>query len=226
MTLIKYEHIPIEESNEPLVNLAGYGFELEPVYYKAGLSGTPEMYLRKSVAERLATACAELSPLNLKIWDGWRPREVQHKIYLNYWKEMETEHPGWSEEQLHAIVGTFVTIASDPNRIPIHSTGGSVDLTLVDESGAELDMGTGFDHFGPEASALFYEQDGKDETARKNRRILREALTNAGFRFDDDEWWHFDYGNQIWAAAFDKPIAIYDEVNEEFLRRYITDVSS
>jgi D-alanyl-D-alanine dipeptidase len=220
MPLLKYEHIPINESNEPLVNLAHYGFKLDPAYYNAGLSETPVVYLRESVADRIQAVREKLAPLNFKIWDGWRPREVQHKIYLNYWKEMAMEHPEWSEEQLREQVDTFVTFATDPNRIPVHSTGGSVDLTLVYENGAELDMGTGFDHFGPEAAALYYEQDGRNsEVVCMNRRILREALTKADFRFDNDEWWHFDYGNQIWAAALGKPHAIYDEANARLFRR-------
>ena len=220
MTILKYEYIPINESNEPLVNLSHYGFKLDPAYYNAGLSETPIIYLRESVADRLAAMREELYPLNFKVWDGWRPREVQHKIYLNYWKKMETEHPEWSEAQLRAQVDTFVTIATDPNRIPVHSTGGSVDLTLVYENGAEVDMGTGFDHFGPEAAALYYEQDGRNnEAVCMNRRILREALTNADFRFDDDEWWHFDYGNQIWAAALGKTHAIYNEADARIFRR-------
>ena len=215
MTLFKYEHVQIEESGEILVNLSDFGFELEPVYFNDGLSDTPDMLLRQSVAERLAAVRNEMSPLNFKIWDGWRPREVQHNLYLKYWKDMKTEHPDWTEDQLRVQVGTFVTIATDPKRIPIHSTGGSVDLTLIDESGAELDMGTGFDHFGPEATALHYELLEGNETARDNRRLLRESLTKADFRFDEDEWWHFDYGNQIWAAALDKPKANYGEVKKK-----------
>ena len=211
MTLFNYQHIPIEESNEPLVDLADYGFELEPAYYNDGLSDTPEMHLRKTVAERLAAVRGKLSPLNFKIWDGWRPRKVQHNIYMKYRKEMQSEHPDWTAEQLREQLGTYVGIATDPNRIPFHSTGGSVDLTLVDGSGVEFDMGTRFDHFGPKAAALYFEQGGDNETARDNRRILREALTKADFRYDEDEWWHFDYGNQIWAAVLGKPNAIYDE---------------
>ena len=212
MTPCRYDHIPIEESGEPLVDLADYSFALEPVYYDCGLSNTPELHLRKSVAERLAALRNELSPLNFKIWDGWRSREVQQNIFMKYWKEMATEHPDLSEERLREHVGTYVSIATDPNRIPFHSTGGSVDLTLVDKSGAELDMGTRFDHFGPEAAALYFEKGGHNETVRDNRRILRESLTRADFRYDEDEWWHFDYGNQIWAAVLDKPKAIYGEV--------------
>jgi len=215
MTLFNYEHVPIEESGEILVDLSDYGFELEPVYYSKGLSDAPDMQLRQSVAEQLASVRNELPSLNFKIWDGWRPREVQHNLYLKYWKDLKAQNPDWTEDQLRVQVGTFVTIATDPNRIPIHSTGGAVDLTLIDESGAELDMGTGFDHFGPEAAALHYEQLEGTEIIRENRRLLRETLTKADFRFDDDEWWHFDYGNQIWAVALDKPNAIYGEVKKE-----------
>jgi D-alanyl-D-alanine dipeptidase len=171
------------------------------------------MLLRKGVAELLARARDDLLPLNFKIWDGWRPRKVQHNIYRKYWKEMETRHPDWDREQLLEQVGTFVTIATNPDIIPIHATGGAVDLTLVDETDVELDMGTGFDHFGPEAAAFYFEERPlNNPAARDNRRILRDALLKAGFRYDEDEWWHFDYGNQIWAAALDKPNALYGEI--------------
>ncbi len=214
MSVFRFHHIPIEESGEPLVDLDEYGFVLEPIYYNKGLSDTPRMYLRKGVVERLATAGHNLAPIKLKIWDGWRPREVQHKIYMLYWKYIAAEHPDWTAAQIKAQVGIFVTNAADPNRIPFHSTGGSVDLTLVDENGAEIDMGTKFDHFGPEAAALQFEKDGANQRIRDNRRILRKALTEVEFRYDEDEWWHFDYGNQVWAAAYNKPKAIYSEVKD------------
>ena len=157
----------------------------------------------------------KLVPLNFKIWDGWRPREVQLVLYMNFWATVEAQHPDWTDDQIRELVGTYVAIASDPKCIPNHSTGGSVDLTLVDVCGAELNMGTGFDHFGPEAAALYYEHLDGNEAVRNNRRLLRKSLTHADFRFDEDEWWHFDFGNQIWAMEFDKPIAIYSEVKKK-----------
>jgi D-alanyl-D-alanine dipeptidase len=75
---------------------------------------------------------------------------------LHYWKKLEKDHPDWNEDRLKEEVGTFGSVADDPNRIPIHATGGSIDLTLTDLSGNELDMGTEFDYFGPEAASLFY----------------------------------------------------------------------
>ena len=131
---------------------------------------------------------------------------------MKYWKKLKAAHPQWPEDQLHKQTATYVGVATDPNSIPLHSTGGAVDLTIVDEKGIELDMGTEFDHFGPKAAALYYETTEEKALIRDNRRLLRNALSEVGFRFDEDEWWHFDYGNQIWAGAFNKSKAIYGEI--------------
>ena len=82
---------------------------------------------------------------------------------------------------------------------------------MTDSFGNELDMGTGFDDFGSEAASLFYEINDIDNIARSNRKLLRDAMLAEDFRFDDDEWGHFDYGNQLGAAALNKPYAIYGE---------------
>ena len=214
MTYNAHELICIEECGEPLVDVADYGFVIEPVYYSTGLSDAPEILLRKSVAIRLATARDLIEPFNFMIWDGWRPRAVQHKIYMKYWKQLKATHPQWPDDRLHEQIARYVGVATDPNNIPLHSTGGAVDLTVVDEKGLELAMGTEFDHFGPKAAALYYENFEGSERVRDNRRQLRNALSKVGFRFDRDEWWHFDYGNQAWANAFNKSKAIYGEIKE------------
>ncbi len=211
MTLLKYEHIEIKESDDPLVNLANFDFYLEPSYYNRGLSEESRIYIRKIIAEKLECIQKELGKYRFKIWDGWRSREVQQNIYMNHWRKLKNSHPNWEKDRLKEEVGMFVTVANDPYRIPIHATGGSIDLTLIDSSGNELDMGTEFDYFGPEAASLFYEMNDIDDRVRANRKLLRDAMFAEDFRFDDDEWWHFDYGNQLWAAAFNKPFAIYGE---------------
>lgn len=211
MTLLKYEHIKIRDLGEPLIDLSNFDFLLEPSYYNRDLSKDSRVYIRKAIVEKLKTIQQELVNYRFKIWDGWRSREVQHNIYMDHWQKLKCEHPDWKEEKLKKEVGKFVTVAYDPHRIPIHATGGSIDLTLTDLSGNELEMGTGFDHFGPEAASLFYEINNIDDQVRTNRKLLRDAMVAEHFRFDDDEWWHFDYGNQLWAAALNKPYAIYGE---------------
>ncbi|HEV8601171.1 MAG TPA: M15 family metallopeptidase [Patescibacteria group bacterium] len=211
MTLVRYETIEIKESHEPLVNLKKFDFFLEPVYFNLGLSADSEMYLRESVAKKLSAIQNQLQGFKFKIWDGFRPREVQNNIYQKYWRGLKSVHPGWSNEQLAAQVGLFVTQGDIEDRIPPHSSGGAVDLTLANIDGSELDMGTKFDHFGPEAASLFYESHGSNDKIRDNRRKLREAMAVNDFRVDVEEWWHYDFGNQFWAIQLNKPFAIYGE---------------
>lgn len=211
MTLIKFETIPIKESNEPLLDLQQHGFEIDPMYFKQGLSSESKLFLRKGVVEKLLEVQKELSPLKLKIWDAFRSREVQGNIYDKYFNELKSAHSELGVEKLTEEVGKFVTKPSDSDRIPPHATGGAVDLTLIDQKGNELEMGTKFDHFGPEAGQMYFEDNDINSNICNNRRMLREAMGKHGFRVDKDEWWHFDYGNQLWAYNLKKPYAIYGE---------------
>lgn len=213
MTVVEYEFIPIKGSDEPLVDLSKYDFILEPSYFNQGLSPDKTIYIRKSIAEKLTKIQDKLEIYKFKIWDGYRSREVQNNIYIKFWKLLKEKNPNWDTEKLEKEVGVFVTKPNNPNRIPPHATGGAIDLTLVDAKGKELDMGTVFDCFGKEASSMYFEQKKTNEQIRKNRKLLREAMLSEDFRSDEDEWWHFDFGNQIWAAKLNKPFAFYGEVS-------------
>ena len=75
-------------------------------------------------------------------------------------------------------------------------------MTIVDEFGQELDMGTVFDHFGDAAFPEYYEKEPKTEKEleiRQNRRLLYYSMIDAGFIPDSVEWWHFNYGNSAWS---------------------------
>ncbi|HYC34350.1 MAG TPA: M15 family metallopeptidase [Candidatus Paceibacterota bacterium] len=211
MALAQYQLIPLKENNEPLVDLSTFDFVLAPSYFEQGLSPDKRMFLREGVAKKLETAQKKLGKYKFKIWDGYRSRLVQNTIYKKFWDELQAKHPEWGEERLKREVAVFVNEANDPNRIPPHASGGAVDLTLVDLDGNELNMGTVFDHFGPEAHANYYEENNIDTEIAQNRRILREALEAEGFKQYPDEWWHFDYGNQLWAFEIGEPYAIYGE---------------
>jgi D-alanyl-D-alanine dipeptidase len=211
LTLVVFEHIPIKESNEPLVDLTDFSFILEPIYFKQKLSKDDRMYARLGVVERLLRIQQRLKYYQFKIWDAWRSRAVQANIYNQYWERLARENPAWGENRLRAEVGKFVACPRNPSVIPPHATGGAIDLTLVNKDGKELNMGTQFDHFGPEAASLFYEDPGRDPEVRDNRRLLREAMLEEDFRHNDEEWWHYDFGNQIWAAAKSRLCALYGE---------------
>jgi D-alanyl-D-alanine dipeptidase len=47
------------------------------------------------------------------------------------------------------------------------------------------------------------------DAARANRRILIDALAEAGFSNCRDEWWHWSYGDSAWAVRVGAGTAIY-----------------
>ncbi|MHC4234599.1 MAG: D-alanyl-D-alanine dipeptidase, partial [Planctomycetota bacterium] len=126
--------------------------------------------LRESVARRLQRVQDRLvrRGLGLKIYDGYRPLSVQRKLW--------------------EIVPDPKYVA-DPAKGSRHNRGAAVDVTLVDFTGRDLEMPTGYDDFSP---AAHRDYSGGTKASRQNRQILTDAMEAEGFRGLADEWWHFD----------------------------------
>ena len=90
-----------------------------------------------------------------------------------------------------------------------HQSGAAVDVTLCDKTGVEYDMGgvvRGFDESADFDYPVLPEQ-------RKNRLILREALTKAGFVNYPSEWWHYSFGDRLWARLTGSEIAVFGKLD-------------
>ncbi len=78
----------------------------------------------------------------------------------------------------------------------MHNYGFAMDLSLSDEQGNEVDMGTEYDHFGalsePKYEDNFVRSSKLSRQQLENRLILRSAMKTGGFRPISNEWWHFD----------------------------------
>ena len=71
-------------------------------------------------------------------------------------------------------------------------------------TGRPLDMGTPWDHFGPESWP-----DYQDLTAQQhaNRLLLRSLMLQNGFKPYKQEWWHFTLGDEPYPETyFDFPV--------------------
>ena len=117
----------------------------------------------------------------LVVLDALRPHRIQEML----WKYLE---------------GTKLrSYIADPARGSIHSFGMAVDVTLLDEVGNELDMGTAFDALEekshPRQEAQFLADGSLTQAQFNNRQILRQAMFGAGFRGINSEWWHFNFGD-------------------------------
>ena len=85
-----------------------------------------------------------------------------------------------------------------------HSRGSTVDITLAEAGGRELDMGTPFDFFSPRSSPA---DPSVADAARANRALLAAAMRRRGFRPYAKEWWHFTLGREAFPETyFDFPV--------------------
>ncbi len=129
-----------------------------------------EVYLRYSTVLKLMDVQAALREqgLRLKIWDAFRPLKALEKLWYAKPDPNYVSNP-WS--------GTNS-----------HSRGHTVDVTLVDAHGKELEMPTGFDEF-----SAYADRDYSDctDAAAKNARLLQEVMEQNGFTGLQSEWWHF-----------------------------------
>ena len=106
------------------------------------------------------------------------------------------------------IIKNYVSLPNNDEELPpLHSTGGSIDLTIFDlKNKKDLDLGVGFDEFSKLTNSDSFEKNGMDETIRDNRRLLYTVMTSVGFTNLPSEIWHYDYGNRAWGFYKNKPV--------------------
>lgn len=221
-----YQQIPILDCGEPLLPIPIETFALQQphVYVAAGAPyGDKSPYwLRRGVLERLHQAQDLLqkqrSGWRIQIFDAYRPIAVQ-RYMVNYTfaeilsqRNLTIDQVSETEQlQIWDQVYRFWAVPSDdPKTPPPHSTGAAIDVTLVDETGAVVEMGSAIDelsirsypnHFAdpavwkvdnprltPSAAAAFH----------ADRQLLKQIMQTAGFLQHPGEWWHFSWGDQFW----------------------------
>lgn len=144
-------------------------------------NGLNKAYLREEVARKLSSAQkylkSEFPEYSILIMDAARPRAVSQRMY-------------------DKMKGTkFEKFVANPDRGSMHNYGTTVDVTIVDGNGKEIDMG-----FTP-----FYKSDfsiylgyaklkifGLSKRQKENRNLLSRVMKKAGFLPLSYEWWHFN----------------------------------
>jgi D-alanyl-D-alanine dipeptidase len=148
----------------------------------------------------------------LLIWDVYRPRAVQEKLFNWMRAEVKKKYPNLTDEENYLESKKYAAPSSKIKdaHCPPHLSGGSIDLTLYDlKTDKEADMGTVFDDCTTRAHRDFFETKNdlsKEEVLIKaSRNLLRSAMEKVGFTSYQYEWWHFDIGNILWSDITGNP---------------------
>lgn len=203
----------IKECSEPLVNIEKEAGQLNVPLILAPVAPeySERMFMRAAATKRLLNAAHRLvkksdGKLQLKVFDTFRPLALQRKLFNKIEAEIK-QREGLAGKALWERTTQFI---ADPELCPPHSTGGAIDLTIIDiEIGKELDMGTSVDTIDTKANT-WYEDLTPQQKA--NRKMLFDLMTGVGFVNLSSEWWHYSHGDQYWAIFKEKPHAIYSSV--------------
>ena len=125
--------------------------------------------LRKEIAKDLAQANMEFENygFRIKLWECYRPLYVQKIIF--------------------EILPNPRYIAP-PSTGSDHNRGAAVDITLVDSTGKELNMGTAYEVFSEKTKRNYT---NFSDTVLSNRKILKVIMEKHNFQSYVGEWWHF-----------------------------------
>jgi len=224
-----WNKIPIKENGDKLIAIPNYLKFLDPhPYFHLGApyqDKTSIWKLREEVVNRLLKVNDYLISNNsfyLLIYDSWRPLEVQEymfkRAFLLECEKMNIYAPFENMDNYPSIlkkVEKFWAYPSFDSRCPPpHSTGGALDVCLSDKEGHLVEMGSKVDQMDDTSSPDFYENIKNEEAIIWNsrRNLLREVMNKFGFAQHPNEWWHFSYGDQLWAWKNKKANALYGKI--------------
>ena len=169
---------PAPESDDVLVRVLDYiPSAVQELRYATADNFTGQViypfedaYLRYGTVRKLKFVCEDLAELGLyiKIWDGFRPVSAQFTLW--------------------EVCPNPTYVANPNNGYSSHSRGNTIDMTLVDASGIELEMPTEFDDFSIKADRNYSDC---TEAAANNAQMLESLMEKHGFNGYYGEWWHY-----------------------------------
>jgi zinc D-Ala-D-Ala dipeptidase len=210
-----YQRIPIEFSSEPLVAIPSPEFDLVTPHPYAVL-GAPygdksPFYVRSGVLDRLRQAQKTLQTLKpgwrIQIFDAYRPVAVQQfmvdytfgQVVRDRGWDLQTLTPEQHQDALAQVYQFWAVPNMNPATPPPHSTGAAIDITLVDSDGQVINMGSEIDEISVRSYPDHFIGNAEFECFDQNRQVLNVVMRSAGFARHYHEWWHFSWGDQLWA---------------------------
>ena len=224
-----WNKIPIKDNGDKLIAIPSYLNFLDPhPYFHLGAPYKDKnsiWKLREEVINRLVKANDYLilkSGFCILIYDSWRPLEVQEFMFKRaFLLECEKLDIDASLENMKSYPSILKKVekfwaypSNDSSCPPPHSTGGALDVCLSDKDGNLIQMGGNVDLMDETSNPDFYENIKNEEAIiwKSRRNLLKGVMTKFGFAQHPNEWWHFSYGDQLWAWRNKKEKALYGKI--------------
>lgn len=209
--------MPVIECGEPLVDIRRAGGLLYGPPPERPETEPDYGWMRRTVYDKLLRVQAALPQgMHLRLYEALRSLPIQRWLFDEEKRRVAETHPQLTPREVHERATILVSPVAHwdgtPN-LPPHSTGGAVDIEIVDDAGRVLDFGMEVKDWVDAASeycATRYE--GVSAAVRANRLLLADAMAAQGFVNYTREWWHYSYGDRYWAWTTRQPHAIYGPV--------------
>lgn len=217
-----YHDIKIVECGEPLLPIPLNKFIVEnpPPYQRLGADyqGKSPYYLRQNVIELLLKAQVNLESIKphwkIKIFDAYRPLNVQQFMvdytFNSLCQDRNLDKNLLTNDAIDNIYQEVYQFWAIPNHNPLtpppHSTGSAIDITLVDDFGNVVNMGGEIDEISKRSHPNYYLNNNtkKGQKYHQRRELLNHIMKSVGFKRHLGEWWHFSYGDQMWAWLYNQ----------------------
>ena len=190
---------------------SAHGNEIEERFIKAGLVDVQR--IDPTIQVDLVNSDSNKNYFRKNFYDGLKTAYLQKEVALKLSKAqkiLRTKHGGYallildaarprsmSQKMYDQMKGTkYEKFVANPSKGSMHNYGIAVDITIVDDAGHELDMG--FSPFRKSTLALYWQYAKKKmggrltDEQKKNRKLLADTMTAAGFIPLSFEWWHFN----------------------------------
>lgn len=210
--------IPIKENYDEMIDIRNAPFIETTFFY----GPSPEIEhnldytkMRKSVYERLKKAQTLLPKgLYFCLYEAYRSLSLQEMLFTHRLAKLKKKYPDWPFEKIFVETTKMVSpvINQDGTRnIPPHSTGGAIDVYLIDNNGHSIDMGIHPKDWMEDIDGMLSETLSShiSDKAIKNRAMMAQALSSVGFINYQTEYWHWSYGDRFWAYHDHSPHALY-----------------
>lgn len=166
--------------------------------------------IRAYIYELLKAAKTHLPQgMTFVVYEAYRPMQEQIRLWDGVVAQKQKEYPNKdpNSEEFIALCNIF---AANPYRQGSgHQSGAAIDVSLIDANGKELDMGGEVRGFSDTAE---FDCPQISKEAKHNRQILKTALEKVGLINYPSEWWHYSFGDRLWAKLTGSKLAIFGKL--------------